>query len=136
MPITAKANFAPDERFYNGACIVCGQNYSPIGAPFGVQCVDLDVVDKIDGAIALCFDCARQVGRAARMVAEEDSIHVLEAAIKEQEDCERVRLATREERKAAEAAVEQLRDLAGKIARTPPPPVVQGFAARENRLAG
>ncbi len=124
MPILAKANFAADERFYNGACIVCGQNYSPIGVPHGVQCVDLDVVDKIDGAIALCFDCARQVGRAARMVTEEDSIFVLAHVTEQREYAERVRNEAAQERAAAESAVEILRDIAGKIARTPPPPVI------------
>lgn len=61
MSIARYHQFSPSVHYYTGSgCLVCGTN---LGA-----CIDLGVVDSIEGAIALCEDHARECGVMVGMV--------------------------------------------------------------------
>ncbi len=54
--------------YFGGAgCLICGSNYTNEGAKVGIQGVSLEVEVEMEGALALCYDCAFQVGRAIGM---------------------------------------------------------------------
>lgn len=61
MSIYRFHQFENELEYYTGAgCLVCGSNVGP--------CIDLGVVDSIEGAIALCEDHARECGVHVGMV--------------------------------------------------------------------
>jgi len=72
-PITI---FDPNVQWagHGAGCVLCGSNVSKQGAKQdGLAGVDLEAeldlpnTDAVDGALALCWDCAVQVGRAVNM---------------------------------------------------------------------
>jgi hypothetical protein len=97
-------------QYYTGAgCLVCGSNVGP--------CIDLGVVDQIDGAIALCENHARECGVFAGMVPVEhlDEIRAeandkLREARRFRDEAEGDLAEAQEDRETIEAIMEELKN--------------------------
>lgn len=78
----AVKNFTSELVWYNGSgCVVCGSNYSDLGAEFGVQGVDLNVsLDGTGESLGLCFTHAREAGHLVGMVPADALAAIEEAA--------------------------------------------------------
>lgn len=77
----ARPNFDPDARWYTGqGCMLCGSNYSPEGAEAGIQAIDFQMADRIDGNFGICYSHAREVGTLVGMTDAANLAAITESA--------------------------------------------------------